>query len=281
MKHALFAFAALIPALVACGSSTDRSTPTAPAPSASASATTTAAVAPSTRTMVHRGLLGGSAIASLVLDPTFDTGSPGIGRWRFAAGQATPTVTQQAVLSDSPFGVGLTAGVVSDVRAPGQGSPSAVSLTAEIPGGAGPFHVGLWISVDAIENESSPPTLVKVSLVQAYATKGTPAAVDVPNDPTATRVIGTRTWWRFEGDAPGPNAIGSFFLIRLRASKYRWYLQAPEVVPAPLASTKWLELAKRVRVADAEELALVADYRAQPFPRVPPSELPKRTRAFP
>jgi hypothetical protein len=239
---------------------------------------------PTVRTMVQRGLFGTARPTSLLIDPTFDQGSPGIGRWLVNGGAAPPAVMQQAILSDAPTGVGMTAGVAEDDPGVG-GAIGAISFVTQVPGGAGPFRVGLWLSVDPRENQPTPTSLVRVSFAQAWADKGTPSTLDVPLVAEATRTIGARTWYRFEAQAPGPNPIGSLMTIRLRASTYRWYLLAPEVTPLALeagadTTTKSLT-AVHLRVADDEELALYRAYRDQPVPRVPPSQLPKRTRGLP
>jgi hypothetical protein len=275
------ACAALFAAVLsACGGNAELG----PAPATSTSTTSTASVAPPTppppRTLVRRGLFGDAAVANLLLDPTFEQGQPGVGRWTINPTGQPPSVVQQAILSDSPAGVGLTAGVFQDVPAPG-GSLMKINVTTQVPGGAGPFHVGLWVAVDPRENQPTVTSLVTITFAQLWAEKGAPTKLDVPLAPAQTRRIGERLWYRYEAEAPGPNPIGSMLTIALKPSRYRWYLQAPEVVPAPLVPQSAPLPRPVARPLDAEDIELMRAYRRQKFPSVPPGELPRRPRAMP
>lgn len=284
LRSASLAATLLAPALAACGGNAELGP--SPSPTTTTTATGTATIAPPTppppRTLVRRGLFGDAAVGNLLLDPTFEQGQPGVGRWAINPTGQPPSVVQQAILSDSPEGVGLTAGVIQDEPAAGA-STMRLSVTTQVPGGAGPFHVGVWVSVDPRENQPSVPSLVTVTFAQLWAEKGSPTKVDVPLAPERTRQMGNRTWYRFEAEAPGPNPIGSMLTIALKPSRYRWYLQAPEVVPAPLvAKSLELKLARPVtRPLDAEDIELMRAYRRQKFPSVPPSELPRHQRSMP
>jgi hypothetical protein len=274
--------ALLAAALSACGGNAELGP--SPTPSTTATSPTGTTVAPPSppppRTLVRRGLFGDSAVANLLLDPTFESGEPGVGRWMINPTGQPPSVVQQAILSDSPAGVGLAAGVFQDVPANGAAT-ARFSLTTQVPGGAGPFHVGVWVAVDPRENLPSPTSLVTVTFAQLWAENGTPTKVDVPLAAERTRRIGERTWYRYEGEAPGPNPIGSMLTITMKASRYRWYVQAPEVVPAPLV-TQSLKIARPVaRPLEAEDVELMRAYRRQKFPSVLPSVLPRRQRSMP
>lgn len=279
---------ALTTALLGCGGDEIVRPAAATATDAGVDATDAAPPSATVRTMVQRGLFGAAKPTNLLLDPTFEQGSPGIGRWFFNGGGTAPAVLQQAILSDSPTGVGLVAGVAEDGPGPGT-SGNAISFVTQVPGGAGPFRVGVWLSVDPRENQPSPPSLVRISFAQSWAEKGSPSTLDVGLVADATRVIGARTWYRFEAEAPGPNPFGSLLTIRLRTSSYRWYLLAPEVTPIALdgapsgdaGPTTRARAVARLREADDEELALFRAYRRQLFPGVPASELPRRSRATP
>ena len=275
--------ATLFATLAACGGNAE----VGPAPAPTTTSTSTGPIAPPSaappRTLVQRGLFGDAAAGNLLLDPTFEQGENGVGRWEFNPLGNPPSVAQQALLSDSPAGIGLAAGVVQDLSASG-GAWSAIVLITLVPGGVGPFHVGVWLSVDPRENQPSAPSLVTISFAQLWIEKGTPTKIAVPLAADRTRALGGRTWYRFEAEAPGPNPIGSLLTIVLKPSRYRWYLQAPEVVPAPLATQE--KQARRLaqpptRPLEAEDVALMRAYRSQRFPRVAPSVLPRRQRSLP
>lgn len=274
------AFALLTSGLLACGGNAELGPSPTPAPTATSTGTITPPTAPAPRTLVQRGLFGDAAVANLLLDPTFEQGEMGVGRWAINLFGQPPSVVQQALLSDSPAGVGLAAGVVQDVPAAGA-SLMKITLATQVPGGAGPFHVGLWLAVDPRENQPSATSLVTVTFAQLWAEKGSPIKIDVPLAPDQTRRLGGRTWYRYEAEAPGPNPIGSLLAITLRPSRYRWYLQAPAVVPAPLVPQSRALTRPIARPLDPEDVDLMRAYRRQKFPSVLPSELPRRQRVMP
>lgn len=204
-----------------CGSSS------APPPPAS-EVVTPAPVSPpppvvARRTMTTVGLFGGTSMDNLILDPTFEDGGPGIGRWIARTSDGSELAFSQRVTAGAPQGAGLPVGVFEDAH--------AFTLLAQVVGGVGPYVGRLWVTTDSGGDEAA-LGLVKVSLAGAGA--GGLLSTDLPRVPEATRVLGGRTWWLFEGEAKGPFALGGFLIVRVRASKQRFLLQAPVVLPRAL-----------------------------------------------
>lgn len=257
-----FAIAAF---LVGCGSSSE------PAQHAPAEAGVVveydAGAAPQPkRTMKSVPLFGETPVHNLLIDPTFETGNPGIGRWYSNIGTGLnaegPRVVQ-SILSASPNGMSLPVGMVADV--PEEGKPRAFSLLAQLPGGTGPYVVSLWISTDK-PIDTAVTEWVRVGVANATGGGGI-GGVEVPLDPEHQKTIGGRTWHHFRGEVPGPFALGAFLTLRFKASRTQWWLQAPSVVPKGLlapAETKSLKRALPIEL-DAEERAGIAAYRRIPL----------------
>ncbi|MBI2388685.1 MAG: hypothetical protein HYV09_03625 [Deltaproteobacteria bacterium] len=251
--------------LVGCGSSsepTPHATPDAGALSV-ADASPIDALARPVRTMKQVGLFGGTSVDNLLIDPSFDEGNPGIGRWYSNLGTALagngPPV-EHVVTSSSPIGVSLPVGAVSDV--PESGSPRTFSLIAQVPGGKGPYVVSLWLATEK-EPIGDLPTLVRVSL--AGATAGGINGSEIPREDESTRVIDGRTWVRYRGEVGGPFTLGAYVVVRFRGSKNRWWLQAAEVLPKQLLTeTKTLRVALPFDLDDAERAA-IREYRRIPL----------------
>jgi len=218
------------------------------------------------RTMKSVPLFGDTPIYNLLIDPTFDDGNPGIGRWYSNLGtslNAEGPHVAQAILSASPSGISLPVGMVADV--PEGGKPRAFSLLAQLPGGTGPYVVSLWVSSD--KPLGAPVTdWVRVGVASATGTGGI-GGVEVPLDPEQQKTINGRIWHRFQGEIAGPFALGAFITLRFKASRTQWWLQAPVVVPKGLlapAETKSLKRAWPIEL-DAEERAGIAAYRRIPL----------------
>ena len=223
------------------------------------------------RTLKTVGLFGDLPVHNLVIDHTFDTGSPGVGRWYSSLGSGltgTGPDPSTVVTSSSPHGMSLAVGAVSDT--PEGAAPRTFSLLAQVPGGTGPFLVSLWLSTER-PLEGDLPTLVRVSL--ASATAGTLVGAEIPRDEAATRTIAGRTWYRFEGEVAGDQKLGAFLVVRLRASRNRWWLQAPFVAPKALLASASLATASapiarpvaRPFALDDAERAAIAAYRRIPL----------------
>lgn len=247
---------AILGALLAlgCGSS---SAPTPP-PS---EVTTPAPVAPPPtvvprRTMTTVGLFGGTSMDNLILDPTFDDGGPGIGRWIARTSDGSELAFSQRVTAGAPRGAGLPVGVFEDTH--------AFTLLAQVVGGVGPYVGRLWVTTDTGGDEGA-LALVKVSLAGAGASGL--SSTDLPRVPEATRVLDGRTWSLFEGEAKGPFALGGFLIVRVRASKQRFLLQAPEVLPKALTGTPKLSLAGGglPRPLEPDEAAAIEHVRRVPL----------------
>lgn len=211
----------LVLATVGCGSSSEPAP--VPAPVTVGSTVPPSPAAPPRRTMVNVGLFGGTSMDNLILDPTFDDGGPGIGRWIARASDGSSTGFAQRVTADAPQGASLPVGVFEETR--------AYTLLAQVTGGAGPYVARLWVTTDAGGGELA-LSLIKVSLANAGASGL--ASTDIPVAPEATRVLGGRTWSLFTGEAKGPFPLGAFLIVRVKGSKQRFLLQAPEVIPRAL-----------------------------------------------
>lgn len=267
MKRAIVAVALVAVVSVACGSSRApeqaslAEAPTPPVRDAGIEAP------PPVRTMKTVGLLGGSSVHNLLIDPGFDDGDFGIGRWLSNSGGAIDGAgppLSQVVTSSSPLGIALPVGAVGD-----ETTSRSVTLLAQVPGGTGPFVVKLWVATQS----PIPPggkgvaDLVRVSI--ASATGASLGGIDVPIDEAASRTIDGRTWTLFRGEVPGPFALGAFMLIRCKPSRNRWWLQAPEVVPKALAeplpeAKSWSAPLVR-RTLDADERRAIERYRKMPL----------------
>lgn len=252
--------------LAGCGSSSE---PTMPAfaavvPPTDAGPKPAPAPAPK-RAMKVVGLFGDQSIHNLLIDHTFDTGNPGIGRWYSNLGTGLsgngPDVSS-VVTSSSPEGMSLAVGAVWDT--PDSGSPRTFTVLAQVPGGTGPYVVSVWLSTEKpLEGELA--TLARVSFAAATGSGGLTGA-EIPLDDTATRVIEGRTWFRYQGEVATSPALGAFLVLRFRGSKNHWWMQAPSVVPKPLSTGKpaSLSLARQVELDDAERAAVQA-YRRIPL----------------
>ncbi len=246
-------------ALLGCGSSSEPVP--VPAPVTAVSTVPPSPAAPPRRTLKNVGLFGGTSMDNLILDPTFDDGGPGIGRWIARASDGSSTSFAQRVTADAPKGAALPVGVFEETR--------AYTLLAQVTGGAGPYVARLWVTTDAGGGDAA-VALVKVSLANAVGAGL--ASTDIPVAPEATRVLGGHTWSLFTGEAKGPFPLGGFLIVRVKSSKQRFLLQAPEVIPrALLGGTPALSLRKapEPRPLDAEEAAAIDHARRLPLVYAP------------
>jgi hypothetical protein len=216
----------------------------------------------SKRTLRQVGLFGSMSTSNLLLDPTFDTGSPGIGRWYSNLGtglSGNGPDPSTLVTASAPEGMALPVATVADV--PETGAPRTFTLLAQVPGGTGPYVVSLWLSTERpLDGELS--SLVRVSLATVA---GSLTGAEIPRDVNATRTIAGRTWHRYQGEVPGNVALGAFLVVRFKGSKNRWWLQAPSVVPKGLlAAPTAFEVAASYALDDAERSAVRA-YRRMPL----------------
>ena len=248
--------------LVGCGSSEEPQQH--PTPDVGLAAVEVDAAAPAAvRTMKTVSLFGDTAVGNLLIDPTFDDAGPGVGRWLSNLGTSPtgggPTI-EQIVLSDSPASASIALGAMSDI--PEKGSPRTFSLVAQVPGGTGPYIVSLWVSSDK-PTEGDLTTLVRVSLANASGISI--SGFEIPHE--SERTIAGRVWHHYRGEVAGPFSMGAYMMVRLRASRTRWYLQAPEVVPSKLmASDTAKALVGKHVLLEPEERAAIAAY--QRIPRV-------------
>ncbi len=254
--------------LVGCGSSSEPPPARgyAVVPSEDAGTATVDAAVPQIRTLKQVGLFGETNVQNLVLDPSFEDGSPGIGRWIVSSTATEPPALLPMITSNAPNGVSLRVVSVSDIPASGTANPRAFSVMAQLPGGTGPFVAQVWISTEKPVDLATLTPLVRVSISPASSTSPTSGS-ELPLDPTATRVIDGRTWLLYRGEITGPFQVGAWFSIRMRGSRNKWWLHAPEFVPKALlaeAQTKSLHLA-RPHALDADELSAIARYRRIPL----------------
>jgi hypothetical protein len=227
--------------------------PAGPAPS-----TPAAAPAPSSaplRTMKTVPLFGGSSVQNLLIDPTFEDGDPGIGRWYVNAATGSLPLGQ-TVTAASPLGISLPVGVVTGFPDGATGSPKSISMIAQIPGGKGPYAISLWATT-ATPADIDLGRTIHVTLAQITGPKG----LDIGVDPASTRVIGGRTWVRFAGiaqDSAGKDVpsftLGALLKINMAASKTKFWLQSPEVVPKPLSDVAGMKIVNEWRDLTTEEL---------------------------
>lgn len=266
----LFAFLA-----TACGSSSERPqqthdhVPTTPAADDAGAPATSSTV----RTLKTVPLFGGSAVHNLLIDPTFGTGNPGIGRWISSASinlYGNGPAVAQLVTVASPLGSSMMTGSVTSAGS--DGASHAFTLVAQVPGGTGPYRVRVWIATDQPLPDTTPlDSIVRVTLADATKAGSSLSGTDVPAG--ATRVVDGRTWTRFEAEAPGPFTLGAYLVLRFKNSKARFLLQSPEVVPAALdatspvtGSTMALVIGAPLRrTLDAEEAFGIDRYRRQPL----------------
>ena len=246
--------ALLLCSLLGCGSSVEPTRPVVePVPSGSiASPPTVATIAPP-RTLVQVGLFGGTSTDNLILDPTFDHGGPGIGRWINSV-DGKSSDFGQATDARTPKGSSLPYGIFENEK--------SMTLLAQLPGGPGPYVARLWVSSESGGGDAT-LAAVKVSLANAAGSGLT--STDVPSDPASTRVLGGRTWTLFTGEAKGPFPLGGYLIIRVKATKQRWWMQGAEVLPKALASTMALRVVPTPRPLDTDERAAIEVYRAQPL----------------
>jgi hypothetical protein len=216
-----------------------------------------AAPAPkSIRTLKNVPLFGGTAIENLLIDPTFEPGDTGIGRWFSSMGTGLSLdgpALSQLVLSDAPLGLSLPIGSVMHAT-------RTFSLVAQVPGGSGPYVVSLWLSTD--KPLDGDLTVVRVALANAVGTGLTGTEIVADEE----RTLAGRVWHHYRGEVAGPFTMGAYMTIRFRASKNRWFLQAPEVVPKKLITGDPKMLLGKPFALDADERAAVAAY--QRIPRI-------------
>ncbi len=242
--------------LVGCGSSAEPQQH--PAPDAGIVELPAPVAKPAVRTLRQVPLFGGTAVENLLIDPTFDGGSPGIGRWYSNSGTTLnlegPSLGQ-LVLSDAPVGLALPVGTVADAK-------RTFSLIAQVPGGSGPYVVSLWLATDE-PLAGDLATLVRVSFANSSSSGLSGSELPREEEP---RTLAGRVWHRYRGEVAGPFTMGAYLVIRFRPSKNLWYLQAPEVVPKKLMTGEPKLLLGQAFALDADERAAVAAY--QRIPRI-------------
>ncbi|MGZ3453946.1 MAG: hypothetical protein ACXVEF_30350 [Polyangiales bacterium] len=206
------------------------------------------------RTMKNVPLFGETSVQNLLIDPTFEDGDPGIGRW-YVNITTGGLPLDQTVSAASPMGMSLPIGVITGFPDGAMGAPKGISMLAQLPGGKGPYSVSLWAATESPVDQDF-DKLLHVTIAQITGAKG----LDIALDPTATRVIGGRTWYRFSGIAldDAGKAIPSFTLgailkITMPASRTKYWLQAPEVVPKPLADVAGMKIVNTWRDLTSEE----------------------------
>jgi hypothetical protein len=236
----------------ACGSSSEKA-PQGAAPTQPAAEHAVTPGAP-VRTMKNVPLFGESSVQNLLIDPTFEDGDPGIGRWYVNITSGGLPIAQ-TVTAASPMGMSLPVGVVTGFPEGATGKPKPISMMAQLPGGKGPYTVSMWATTEAIADQEQAKT-IRLTLAQITGGKG----LDLGIDPASTRVIGGRTWVRFSGiavDGSGKEipsfTLGAILKISISASTAKFWLQAPEVVPKPLAEVAGMNIVNQWRDLTSEE----------------------------
>jgi len=256
---------------IGCGSTSERMPDpitTAPTADAGTDGAPVMPPVPPKRTMKQSPLLGTIAPENLLIDPTFGSGEFGIGRWLTSFSgvlDLNGPPLGQIMLSDSPSGIALVVGTLYDV--PEKEAPRTMTLLAQVIGGTGPYVVRLWIATDDLPGETSWFPLVRVTL--AAAVSSGLSGNDIKPDETTTRRIGGRSWTQFVGETAGPYSLGAWLSLRFKASKHRWYIQAPEVLPKALATGMPTRSAilhpLLARVLDSDEALAIDRYRREPL----------------
>jgi hypothetical protein len=272
--------------LFACGGASDMPTPTVAEASVPFDATADIAVDASpparvVRTLKSVPLFGDTSPANLLIDPAFENGEFGVGRWNAGFG-AAPGTFANAAMSDAPVGLAFPVGTLADTNPAGT---NELSLTAEVTGGRGPFRAKVWISTQNAAASKDAPSLATISLVAAGNTtldnsglRTLGKSYDLKEDAAARLTLAGRTWHRMVAEIPDTIDAGAFFTLGFRPSKNTWLMQAPEFVPTELLKpvmARTLSLGPRTpgRSATAAELELVRRYRARPLISVPASAL--------
>lgn len=206
------------------------------------------------RTMKTVPLFGGSSVQNLLIDPTFEDGDPGIGRWYVNITTGGLPI-DQTVSAASPMGISLPIGVVTGLPDGATGGPKPISMLAQLPGGKGPYAIGMWATTEAPADADDAKN-IRVTLAQITGAKG----LDIGLDEAATRVIGGRTWFHFSGialldkDHPIESfTLGAVLTIRMASSKTKYWLQAPEVVPKPLSDVAGMKIVNQWRELSSDE----------------------------
>ncbi len=226
----------------------------------------------STRTMVYNPLFGDTHPQNLFLDPNFSVRQPGVGDWLVGSGAITGTGPTffGGMMSDSPAGIALPVAHVSDES--GSTLNYDLQMVAQVPGGPAPFRLRMWIStLDAAASTTLSGVTVGL-LLSEYSQ----SVIEIKPDPQSARVIGGRTWHRFDGTITSDLKLGAFVILEFAASKNTWLVQAPEFIPAaidPPSTTMALNpaLTPSRRPATDAEKQLVDRYRHQPHLSVPAS----------
>jgi hypothetical protein len=211
-------------------------------------------------------LFGGTSVQNLLIDPTFEDGDPGIGRWYVNITTGGLPIAQ-TVTAASPMGMSLPVGVVTGFPDGATGAPKPIAMMAQIPGGKGPYAISLWATTEAPGGADLGKT-IRVTLAQITGGKG----LDIGVDAASTRVIGGRTWVRFSGlalDGAGKEipsfTLGAILKINMASSKTRFWLQAPEVVPKPLTEVAGMKIVNEWRDLTTEELLEIEAMRKIPL----------------
>jgi hypothetical protein len=252
--------------------------------STSADAAAPDAAAPG-RTMVERPLFGDALPQNLFLDPNFAVRQGGLGNWMaVSADPSNPTATLSAsLMSDSPNGVALPVGRLSDAKNSKKGY--GLTLVAQVPGGPGPFRLRVWLStVDPAASVA--PAGVTFGLLTSLNGKVVEieeAAGQAKVFTTATADGGVaRTWHLYEGTIDAAIQLGAFVVLDVHSSANTWLLQAPELVPlalVPEAAKGAPRAAKVPRDATEREREAIRWVKKQPVISVPAAHAAVSERA--
>lgn len=285
MRTTFFALFALV---VGCGSSSQPQQKNNPAPDQPASddAGTPDAQTP-VRTMKTGTLLPG-APQNLVLDATF-RGSGGWGQFMtFNSGFTAQVTLASRQYSASPASLTTPVGILKDTAADDTKGKALVSLCSFL-GGKGPFVAHVWATHTTVAGDPldlpDDATLFHPSISVGEGSGG--KAWDLKQ--IESKVIGGRTWWRYEAKIDEDLPFG-FFNLRTGTKGGAIWVQAPEVVPLGALDaastgmkTESLHIAMKPRAAEPDEIAAMAAYARQPIqlgrPKLP-KMIPGKTTLF-
>ncbi|MFI5301658.1 MAG: hypothetical protein ACHREM_26515, partial [Polyangiales bacterium] len=141
--------------------------------------------APPVRTLVDVPLFGDTSPGNLLIDPRFEDGAYGYGRWYVFTAKTVQHFTN-LVTSDAPDGVAFPVGIFSDAT-------ETLNAEAEIVGGPGPFSAQIWVTT---KDPTASIAGLFVTVFSASASSGSPSpggVYELVDVPTSAKTIAGRT----------------------------------------------------------------------------------------